>query len=118
MISFALESGADINARLGWITPLETAIYANSFRLIPFLIEHGARPVEAVEGWEVHTLTDANIVSVFLRQNGGPLKVEGAEYQNIVDGLSSFEAKTQKNTLLRELAIALDDVENSPRRRM
>jgi hypothetical protein len=118
MISFALESGADINARLGWITPLETAIYANSFRLIPFLIEHGARPVEAVEGWEVHTLTDANIVSVFLRQNGGPLKVEGAEYQNIVDGLSSFEVKTQKNTLLRELAIALDDVENSPRRRM
>lgn len=119
MILFALECGADINARGDYgLTPLELAIYSYSFRLIPFLIEHGARPVK---GWRVDTMTAANIVSVFQRFNGGPLKVEGTELQNIIDGLSSFEAieaKTQKNTLLRELGISAGDVESRPRRRM
>ncbi|MBK0052994.1 hypothetical protein [Stenotrophomonas sp. S39] len=123
MILFALECGADINAREEdareefWrgLTPLEIAIYSYSFRLIPFLIEHGARPVK---GWRVNTLTYANIVSVFQRYNGGPLKVEGAELQDIIDGLATFESKTQKNTLLRELDVASDELEGRPLRRM
>ncbi|WP_180882274.1 ankyrin repeat domain-containing protein [Stenotrophomonas maltophilia] len=54
MILYALEIGADINARLhgkGW-TALESAVYSRNIRLIPFLIKHGARPVDG-EGDDV-----------------------------------------------------------------
>ncbi|MDH2177916.1 ankyrin repeat domain-containing protein [Stenotrophomonas sp. GD03654] len=54
MILYALEKGADINARLhgkGW-TALESAVYSRNIRLIPFLIKHGARPVDG-EGDDV-----------------------------------------------------------------
>ncbi|HDS1821107.1 TPA: ankyrin repeat domain-containing protein [Stenotrophomonas maltophilia] len=92
MILLALKSGADINARLhgnSW-TALESAVYTKNIKLIPFLIKHGARPVDGVRG---DVLSDENIVQKFFRCNAGYfrcLRVHGAPLLEIVDAFASI----------------------------
>lgn len=75
MILFALKSGADINARLHGksFTALESAIYSRNIRLIPFLIKHGARPVDG-EGGDV--LRSDNILQEVFTINRSYLAVK------------------------------------------
>ncbi len=95
MISFALDCGADINARApddrwnpsGW-TPLETAIYSDRYLLIPFLIQNGARPIH---GQRADALTDdAKMLWAFFRQTVGCSTCTDSELVNIVDAFASI----------------------------
>lgn len=159
MLSFALECGADINARSpnkGW-TPLETAIYSEKYFLIPFLIQNGARPNHGPRADAL--IDDVKMLWAFFRQSAGGFTCNDSELVEIVDAFASIglvksgfemaccetldtqemtgiaqncrksfldliaqvdaaKAKKEKDILLRELAVASEDVEVRPRRRM
>lgn len=115
MFLFAIESGADINARApnnGW-TPLEAAIFYERYLMIPFLIQHGARPVE---GPRVDAVPASKMLWAFFRQNGGWGKVGGVELLEIVDALTSIGLveKNQSNPteLIFEFANSAPDSED------
>ncbi|HGM5448185.1 hypothetical protein I5U11_14455 [Stenotrophomonas maltophilia] len=159
MLSFALECGADINARSpdDGRTPLEEAIYRDKFFLIPFLIRNGARQVE---GPRADALTNVPIVLwTFYQYSGGGFRCTDMELVDLVDAFASIglekkelqlpgsetldaqdikiiaddcrqsflnlvaqvdaaKAKKEKHILLCELAVATEDAEVRPKRRM
>ncbi|HFJ9612651.1 TPA: ankyrin repeat domain-containing protein [Stenotrophomonas maltophilia] len=90
MILFALEYGADINARLhgdSW-TALEAAIYSKNFKIIPFLIKHGARPVD---GEADNVLRSENILQEVFTINRSYLAVKNWPLLlEIVDAFASI----------------------------